>query len=76
MRGVKTMAKTNLQQLALCDLNLTNLQFATLNEIADNIKNGKEDYLSVKDALSEGEDKYLRAWLENEGIVLDGRESA
>ena len=70
------MAKTNLQQLALCELNLTNLQVTTLNEIADNIKNGKEDYLSVKDSLSEGEDKYLRAWLENEGIVLDGREIA
>lgn len=70
------MAKTNLQQLALCELNLTNLQFATLNEIADNIKNGKEDYLSVKDALSEGEDKYLRAWLENEGFEVPEEEDA
>ena len=70
------MAKTNLQQLALCELKLTNLQFTTLNEIADNIKNGKEDYLSVKDALSEGEDKYLRAWLENEGFEVPEEEDA
>lgn len=64
------MAKTNLQQLALCELNLTNLQFTTLNEIAERIRRDEDDYFSYEDTLSDEEDKYLRAWLRNEGIII------
>ena len=67
--GEKTM-KTNLQELAITKLNLTNLQIVALNEIAANIYNCKEDYFSVEDSLSVAEDEYLRAWLGNDGILV------
>jgi len=62
--------KTNLQELAINELNLTNLQIVALNEIGANIQNGAEDYFSVEGTLSEQEDEYLRAWLGNEGILV------
>lgn len=62
--------KTNLQELAITKLNLTNLQIVALNEIGANIQNGAEDYFSVEGSLSEQEDEYLRAWLGNEGILV------
>jgi hypothetical protein len=68
------MAKINLQELALVELNLTNLQVVALNEIAANIENGGEDYASYEGTLSEAEDKYLRAWLANEGVELPPKE--
>ena len=70
------MAKTNLQELAFVELNLTNLQVVALNEIADNIEKGEDDYASYEWTLSEAEDKYLRAWLENEGVELPPKEEA
>lgn len=65
------MAKTNLQELAFGELNLTNLQVVTLNEIAANIANGKDAYASYADLLSDQEDRYLRAWLGNKGILVN-----
>jgi len=65
-----TSSHTNLQELAIVELNLTNLQIVALNEIAANIANGKDTYASNADSLSEQEDKYLRAWLGNEGILV------
>lgn len=62
--------KVNLQELALVELNLTNLQIVTLNGIAANIANGEDTYASNADSLSEQEDRYLRAWLGNEGIKV------
>ena len=67
------MKHENLQALAM-ELNLTNLQIVALNEIAANIANGKDTYASKADLLSEQEDKYLRAWLENEGIRVEKAE--
>ena len=63
------MKKKNLQEMAI-GLNLTNLQIVALNEMGENIKKGDEDYFSVEDSLSEQEDEYLRAWLNNEGILV------
>lgn len=63
------MKKKNLQAMAI-GLNLTNLQIVALNEMGENIKKGDEDYFSVEDSLSEQEDEYLRAWLNNEGILV------
>jgi len=63
------MKHENLQALAM-ELNLTNLQIVALNEMGEWIRDGAEDYVSVADSLSEQEDKYLRAWLENEGIKV------
>ena len=63
------MKKKNLQTMAI-GLNLTNLQIVALNEMGENIKKGDEDYFSVEDSLSEQEDEYLRAWLNNEGILV------
>ena len=66
--------KINLQELALCELKLTNLQVVALNEISAKIEDGEDDYASYEGVLSEAEDKYLRAWLEDEGIELPRRE--
>lgn len=63
------MKKKNLQEMAI-GLNLTNLQIVALHEMGENIKKGDEDYFSVEDSLSEQEDEYLRAWLNNEGILV------
>lgn len=63
-----------LQELAI-RLNLTNLQIVGLNGIGDDIKRGKEGYLSVADSLSPQEDAYLRAWLRIE-CGMDMKESA
>ena len=60
----------DLQKLAIVELRLTNLQIVALNEMGENIKKGDEDYFSVEDSLSEQEDEYLRAWLNNEGILV------
>ena len=68
-RGLNKM-KTNLQELAINELNLTNLQIVALNEIGANIQNGAEDYFSVEGTLSKKEDEYLRSWLGNEGILV------
>lgn len=68
------MKHENLQALAM-ELNLTNLQIVALNEIAANIANGKDTYASNADSLSEQEDKYLRAWLGNEGILVNEEEA-
>ena len=68
-RKDKEMKHNNLQAMAM-ELNLTNLQIVALNEMGANIDNGEEDYFSVECSLSEQEDKYLRAWLENEGILV------
>lgn len=64
------MKHENLQALALVELNLTNLQIVALNEMGAQIENREEDYFSVADSLSEQEDRYLRAWLGNEGILV------
>lgn len=61
------MAKHNLQALAI-GLRLTNLQIIALHEIGQEIVDGKDGYLSYSDSLSRNEDKYLRYWLENEGM--------
>lgn len=60
----------NLQTLAIVDLNLTILQIVSLNEIGSQIEDGAESYESVAESLSQAEDTYLRAWLENAGIEI------
>ena len=67
------MQKHNLQSLAIVDLNLTNLQIVSLNEIGSQIEDGAESYESVAESLSQAEDTYLRAWLENAGVPLPER---
>lgn len=49
---------------------LTNLQITTLNGIGMGIAEGKDGYASYEGLLSESEDRYLRAWLEKEGIEI------
>lgn len=62
--------KHNLQSLAIVDLKLTSLQIVSLNEIGSKIEDGAESYESVAESLSQAEDTYLCAWLENAGVPL------
>ena len=64
------MEKHNLQALAI-GLHLTNLQIVALNEMGQDILDGKGDYQSVAESLETNEDKYLRYWLENYGKEID-----
>lgn len=58
MNDVKNIG---LARMAFDELGLTNLQVSALNEIGQNIEDGRDDLESYEGLLSEAEEKYLKA---------------
>lgn len=65
MNDVKNIS---LARMAFDELGLTNLQVSALNEIGQNIEDGRDDLASYRGLLSEAEEKYLKARV-GEGAV-------
>lgn len=66
--------KWNLQELAIVDLRLSNLQVVRLNEIGSQIAEGWATFQEMAESLSNEEAAYLLAWMENEGIKVSNSE--
>ena len=65
MNDVKNIS---LARMAFDTLGLTNLQVAALNEIGQNIEDGRADLESYRGLLAAAEEKYLKARV-GEGAV-------
>ena len=65
MNDVKSIG---LARMAFNELGLTNLQVTALNEIGQNIEDGRDELASYRGLLSEAEEKYLKARI-GEGAV-------